>query len=183
MPAQSPRLKPVTLRLAKTRDFFATIFWGDGHRFADAFRQVLGRLPEDAYRLLVTHWHPVTRGIPNIRIEAAPFIPADKSAVAFGLTEDLGKTLRFWGPPIEGMPEVILRSLIAHELGHAHVMAAFDRGLLDPVELAGLRRTSANPSAFIALHEAMADLRMIAWGYDAQALRQWINNYDSSSND
>lgn len=145
--------------------------FGDDERFAGIFRATWRRIPLGARRIMVEHW----RNAPLLFVQGhwSPLIQFANNWMFFNVfirqLKDLaictphGHILAFYAPVVDAMPAVHVGELIAHELAHVFLYA--------DGELLGTDREKPRISDPI---EIMADTIMEMWGFDSEALDQWL---------
>ena len=140
-----------------------------GERFAENFKRTWKRLPLGPRRRILAAWKCGDSGtigrttvLVSPQIELVDGWSGRRDAV--GAAGANGHLLRFFAPDIRRMPDNLVEDLIAHELAHVYQGAL---RMLDWDETDELQ---------VAVDEQEADILMEEWGFDADALDDWLND-------
>ena len=152
---------------------------GDDQRFARNFRTTWRLIGKEERRSLTDYWRnpDPMRMMPQLLSPVIELLDdwSGRSDELGGCTNN-GHKFMFWAVGVDAMPDDMVQTLIAHELGHAY-RRAIGRDIFDPV----------NPPTEAKEREEEFQTRLLVggvWGFDEEALTEWLNeNYDSMMRD
>ena len=138
---------------------------GDDQRFARNFRTTWRLMGKEERRRLTDYWRNPD---PTLRMPQALFPYMELVDVwarrndEVGCCTNNGRKFMFWAVGVDAMPDDMVQTLIAHELGHAF-RHAIGRDIVDP----------ANPPTEAEEREEEFQTRLLVggvWGFDEEAL-------------
>ena len=155
---------------------------GSPDKFAVAFENVSSTMSLDEKMLLVVYWrqHPPAPMIVLEDVVAIETAVNNMRHIAIGMTTNVGTSFAFAGTAILEMPEIILETLIAHELAHACQWVEAITGSLPADERQAHNQIASDDTPNLRQSlETWADKRAAGWNrsYNCDALRTWFNEY------
>ncbi len=143
------------------------------HRFVRLFKETWEKIPSCYQQVMLAHWKQGWgEDGPEISIRdwTSDENPDDQTILGgVGLN---GGMISFWAGTADIMPDDVVKSLVAHELGHVYQCAiCFREGLPEDKE----RRTQ--------LEEEDADQRATRWKFSPDQRKEWKATYDKSRQD
>ena len=148
---------------------------GDDQRFARNFCTTWRLLGEEERRSLTDYWRnpDPMRMMPQMLFPGIELLDDWSGRDGeFGHCTNNGHKLMFWACSVDAMPDDMVQTLIAHELGHVY-RKAISRHVVDP----------ANPPTEAERREEEFQTRLtveVEWGFDEEALSEWLSeNLDS----
>lgn len=146
---------------------------GDASRFADVFRRTWHTVPLAVRRRLLKHWRTPSdaeRPVFSPNIQLLSDWP-ERGRFGFAACALDGHELRFWGPLADLMPDEVVQSAIAHELGHAYRQA-----LAAVTERSGDVAPGGSSWATDA-EETSVEKLVETWGFDVDARNRWVREH------
>lgn len=146
---------------------------GNDERFAQIFRDTWRQIPLKARRLIVKFWRRNTppwaaTGLRSPTIQLTDYWEFSERSWRqkneLGICGLDGHGLFFYGPVVDKMPQRHVEELIAHELAHV-VQSATD----------GPPHTDRTIARIFDTTENIADEYMEGWGFDSEAMDEWLN--------
>jgi hypothetical protein len=150
---------------------------GSPNKFIHAFECVVERIPTPTRAALVHYW--AKKGaMPDIVLENVRVIKVN-GAIALGLTDDRGHTLRFAGLATYSMPDKILETLIAHEFGHVDFWMEVDLNILPPDQIAEVNNMPLDSALLNDWSEKFAEDKALSWSdeFETSAVYAWFDDY------
>jgi hypothetical protein len=160
-------------------------------RFADVFRETWLQIPMADRRAMVKDWRDckaemVSTGIneatratlaqmfyPSISIDTFIQDQDARDEMPLGcFFRKYGRSIQFWSPAVEIMPDDVLSNLIAHELGHAYLKATGEADEINAESIDGKGTVLFLGDKVnweeIRVYEVMED-----WGFDDDVISAW----------
>ncbi len=152
----------------------------DDERFARNFRETWRLMGKDGRRSLTDYWRnpDPMRWVPQILSPGIELLDdwSGRDDDDFGYCTNNGHKFMFWACGVDAMPDDIVQTLIAHELGHAY-RCAIGEHIIDPANL---------PTESDRIEEEMNTRLTVEclWGFDEEALSEWLtHNLDAVMRD
>ncbi len=161
----------------------------DCDRFARACERVARRIPPDQRQLLLDFWHhhrPASAiSVEDVAVINVQMIEGRAIAVAINVSGQ-GLAFRFAARAMPDMSDLILETMIAHELAHAIINREINERQLPPEDQETWARVGLDAKDHIELakqitdwSEVAADNRTLRWDrtLDCTRFREWMNTY------